>query len=397
MSQRRPPSPLSLLKETAIAPLSHQAEAERRHRVVSRIDALRAELSVGTTADVAAEGHVARAPQARSGAAREGAKLSALTRLPSPLKWAAAALSVAAALLLYFQANNVRVPLLRVTGGELTVVSATGPVRLGHQAHWEASGDVVVATQAAEASVVLPSQTAIAFAPQTNATIVRDAPPSGPNTPAAVSGESIRLRGGSVTLNVPKLGPRRSLSVVTEHANVVVHGTIFTVMVETVPSLGQRTRVAVQEGEVSVWSDGQERRLRAGREWSSDKAPPALETAPPTELRREEAELPDAGAEDPSKLGAPVRPAISSLARQNQLFESAQAARRTGQHQLALQRFSELMRAYPRSEQAHNARVEHFRLLRALRRHAEARRSAQIYLRVYPRGFATAEARKLVQ
>jgi TolA-binding protein len=78
------------------------------------------------------------------------------------------------------------------------------------------------------------------------------------------------------------------------------------------------------------------------------------------------------------------------------MFESAQAARRAGQSNLALRRFVELMRAFPRSEQAHNARVEHFRLLRSLGKYAEARQSAQAYLRSHPRGFAAAEARRLV-
>src|SRR5690606_2110765 len=158
---------------------------------------------------------------------------------------------------------------------------AAGLVRLGHDAHWEATDDVVVATQAAEASIILPSQAAVAFSPQSNATIVREAVTPETNTHAGMPGESIRLRGGSVTLNVPKLSPRHSLSVVTEHATVVVHGTVFAVMLESVPSQGKRTRVVVREGEVSVWSGGQERRLSAGRQWSSDESSPDAESAPP--------------------------------------------------------------------------------------------------------------------
>lgn len=397
MTERRPPSPLDLLKETVVTPLPSKAEAERRRRVLNRIDALRAELSAGIAPSSAAERHTAPAQHPHLSAVRQEAKPSALKRRPAPLKWAAAALAIAAALLLYFQVNDVRAPLLRVTGGELMVESAAGSVRLTHDAHWEATDNVAVATQAAEARVILPSQTAVAFAPQSNAIISRETVSSSTNNHADMPGESIRLSRGSVTLNVPKLGLRRSLSVVTEHATVVVHGTIFTVMVDTVPSLGQRTRVTVQEGEVSVWSGRQERRLSAGREWSSDDNSPVTETAPSTDPARDETERPDAGADDTSKRGASAKHSTSNLARQNQLFESAQAARRAGQHQLALRRFSELMRVYPNSEQAHNARVEHFRLLRGLGRRAEARRSAEVYLRIYPRGFAAAEARKLAQ
>ncbi len=397
MSECEPESPLTVFKETVIEPLSGEAEAARRRRVVSRIDALRTELSADQPPRVSPMDATRAAEHPGRGAAPERPERIELKRVSAPWKWAAAALSLAAALLLYLQMNDVRPPLLRVTGGELTVESAAGPVRLGNDAQWEAAGNAVVTTHDAEASIVLPSQTTVAFAPESNAAIVREDVPPGTNTRAGVAGESIRLAGGGVTLNVPKLGKRHSLSVVTEHATVVVHGTVFTVLVEDGAVQGRRTRVAVQEGEVSVWSAGRERRLTAGQAWSSDEGSPAPESAARMEPVREEIERRDAGAADTSKRGPSVRPVVSELARQNQLFERAQAARRAGQHQLALQRFSELMRAHPRSEQAHNARVEHFRLLRSLGRHAEARRSAEVYLRVYPRGFAAAEARKLVQ
>src|SRR5690606_7292627 len=120
MTERQPPNPLDLLKETVMTPLPSEAEAERRRRVVSRIDALRAELSAGLTPSVAAAEHTTRAQHPHLSAVWEGAKPSALKRRTAPLKWAAAALAIAAALLLYFQANEVPAPLLRVTGGELT-------------------------------------------------------------------------------------------------------------------------------------------------------------------------------------------------------------------------------------------------------------------------------------
>lgn len=413
MSERPPPSPLCLLRDTEIAPLSTEAEAERRQRMVARIDALRVELTA--SADGEALGHQALEERTRdplparlsvnpSPLGRFWSALGASTRsfvrdLPS-WSWPIGALPVAVAVLFLIAVSDwvrdadVPEALLRVASGELTVESASGPLRLGRDGQWNETDDVTVATEATEATVVLSSRTSVSFAPQSHATISRDVLPS---TKARLLSpdERIRLSGGSVTLNVPKLAPERSLSVVTEHATVVVRGTIFAVMVEALPSHDRRTRVTVQDGEVSVWSAGRELTLGAGQEWSSSDASQELGTKP-AETSPDEARL-DAGANGTSRLTSPGKAPTSDLARQNQLFESAQAAKRSGQHPLALRRFSELMRTYPRSEQAHNARVEHFRLLRSLGRQAEARRSAEAYLRDYPKGFAAAEARKLAQ
>lgn len=420
MSERPPsilPSPLSLLKDTEMTPLSQEAEAERRQRIVSRIDALRVELKASTEGDVLGrctsqadtQGNVAaRSSVNPSPLRRYWGTLAASTRgfvqnLPS-WRWPLAALPVGVAALVliavsdWLRTPDDQVPLLRVARGELTVEAATGPLRLEQDGQWRDTDDVTVATEASEATVVLSSRTSVVFAPQSSATISRDVLPSA-KARLLEPDERIRLNGGSVTLNVPKLAPERSLSVVTEHATVVVRGTIFAVMVEALPSHGKRTRVSVREGEVSIRSKGRELELHAGQEWSSSTQEPAAKPSDASgnaATSRDDARL-DAGTNGASKPASSLKAPISDLARQNQLFESAQAAKRAGQRGLALERFSELMRTYPRSEQAHNARVEHFRLLRALGRQAEARSSAEAYLRDFPRGFAAAEARKLTQ
>jgi hypothetical protein len=415
MSERLPPdlpSPLHLLKGAEVTPLSKEAEAARRQRIVARIDALRVELAASTEEGVGGRPRVEQ--QARGNMSTPSVNPSPLGRWWGTLgestktfvrdlsswRWPLAAMPVGIAVLVLIAFSerlrnaDDQEALLRVASGELTVESGSGPLRLGQDGQWKETDDVTVTTQATEATVVLSSRTSVVFSPQSNATISREVLPS---TKARLLNpdERIRLSGGSVTLNVPKLAPERSLSVVTEHATVVVRGTIFAVMVEALPSHGKRTRVTVQEGEVSVRSAGRELKLNAGQEWSSSELSPEKPNEA-AETSRGQAAL-DAGTSGVSKPASANKAPISELARQNQLFESAQAAKRAGQHQLALTRFSELMRTYPRSEQAHNARVEHFRLLRAMGRHVEARRSAEAYLRDYPKGFAVAEARKLTK
>jgi hypothetical protein len=54
------------------------------------------------------------------------------------------------------------------------------------------------------------------------------------------------------------------------------------------------------------------------------------------------------------------------------------------------------MQAYPDGELAHNARVEHFRLLAETGDLDDARASARVYLERYPHGFARREADRLI-
>jgi hypothetical protein len=394
MTEREPPSVLRLLRDTEDTPLSSEAEAERRRRIVSRIEMVRAELSVS-----AAHEHL-----------DSGQHLADIRRVV-PKRWAkhwkataAVVLPLAAALLIWVTTRGVAsVPLVRVEAGQVEVESTAGAGPLHRDETWDRANDVVVATRENEATVVLPSRTTVEFAPQSRAGIERSASlvvnnegPVGPRD--EVRDERVHLRQGSVTLDVPQLAPERSFSVVTAQAKVVVRRALFAVLIETSSSNAEQTRVVVRQGEVSVWSGGRERRVSAGQEWSSQGEHPATAGAPNDDAPVSVSVLSgrDAGAAPAPKSAAVATTGASDLARQNQMFESAQAARRAGQSDLALRRFVELMRAFPRSEQAHNARVEHFRLLRSLGKHAEARQSARAYLRSHPRGFAAAEARRLV-
>jgi outer membrane protein assembly factor BamD (BamD/ComL family) len=78
------------------------------------------------------------------------------------------------------------------------------------------------------------------------------------------------------------------------------------------------------------------------------------------------------------------------------LLEAAELAQRGGMPTLAIERLERLIRRYPDSELAHNARVERFRVLERAGRHDDAVGAARAYLKRYPDGFAREEAENLI-
>ena len=218
--------------------------------------------------------------------------------------------------------------------------------------------------------------------------------------PRAVAVQSVRLQRGVLTVSKAQSDEVQEVRVFTEQADVVMRGTLFAVMIDRSTENHGVTRVVVREGEVNVRPGGHHRKLAAGQSGSPDDGvnPEVAEGVRPATTPAAEVQ-PVAGATDagPDVLPRGGAKVSSSLAEQNRAFERAQAARRNGHAEQALGLFEVLWRKFPGSEQAHNARVEHFRLLRALGRNEQARRSAQAYLRAYPRGFAAAEAGRLTR
>lgn len=382
MTERDEFNPLEALRNAEVPPLSEEVENARRRRIVGSIEALRVSLS--------------EEPTREHGRGKKSDSRQAVVWLK---RAAAVVLPVAAAVALWLQWDTRQPsPLVVVASGEVVVESSDGSSRLTRDQQWQSGDEVSLVTGGSEVNLVLPSKTSLHLANQTRATVARVAVPSkraDDSHPAQerVAGEGIRVARGSVQLSASE-PEERSLVVVTEQAEVVMRGTLFAVLVTASPT-DARTKVSVQAGEATVLSGGREYRLTAGQAWtsSSERADVAA-TGDGVAV--------DAGtnatrtAEGANKAAAAKGPS-SDLAQQNRLFEAAQAARRSGQTSLALRRFSELIAKFPRSEQAHNARVEHFRLLRSLGRRDEARRSAQAYLNRYPRGFAAAEARELTR
>lgn len=94
--------------------------------------------------------------------------------------------------------------------------------------------------------------------------------------PTSEGKQSLVLRSGRVTVEVPKLPPGKTLSVVTPDAEVRVHGTRF-----QVTRTAQETQVYVQEGVVEVLPEG------SGRASQTVRAGESV-TVPSVEVYREE-------------------------------------------------------------------------------------------------------------
>lgn len=377
MNDQDPPSPLSLLKASEPFALCPSEEAQRRQRIVGRIDSLRRELQKTPDNPPRPVFVMARVFESR-------------------FKWAFAALvplAVAAGIL--WGTGNAQEPLVRVESGVVTLETSNGKQRLSDEGAWNAADGVGVSTEVAEATLTLPNRVHATVSPHTRLYIQRRTNTPSPTSPSDGSSgarHNLALDQGKVTLSGQMVTRDAPFELTTTHALVQVRATTFALTLEKLPSEGGRTRLVVREGEVSIFDAGQEHRLTAGQEWSSPSArspaTPATSSAPAASAEANDINV------DPTPT--PELKAKSALAQQNQMFESAQAARHAGNPNLALQRFAALIRKYPGSEQAHNARVEEFRLLRSLGRQQEAQRSARAYLRAHPRGFAAREATRIV-
>jgi hypothetical protein len=220
-------------------------------------------------------------------------------------------------------------------------------------------------------------------------------------------GQDLRLGAGTVSLRVPKLGARRTLSVVTPDARVTVRGTRFSV---SFAAGGARPGTQVHVTEGSVWVDhgGTEDVLAAGQSWSSRPelaavAPPepahegeARDSVPPSPAPRTSIAA-NAGNDAREKTNASVAhhfaAAESTLAAENELYRSAAASIRTGQDARAVGLLETFLARFPRSPLAQSADVERLRALVRLGRRDAAAHAARQYLSAYPHGFANEEAR----
>jgi ferric-dicitrate binding protein FerR (iron transport regulator) len=160
----------------------------------------------------------------------------------------------------------------------------------------------------------------------------------------------IVLASGKVDVQVPKLNGG-SFVVTTPHAEVVVHGTAFTVEVFEPDTRPGETCVAVTEGSVSVRSNGTDVLLGPSGRWSSFPNSSRCEGKPAP--RRSE--------------GHAAKPEVSSLAVQNGIFQAALTARHRGDDREAIRLFDELLQKYPDSPLATEAVDQRKRALEHLR------------------------------
>jgi hypothetical protein len=255
----------------------------------------------------------------------------------------------------------------------------------------------LVVTKADESvELRLASNTALSVAPASELGLTRREPAEGGLE------ERLELRAGSVTLSVPKLGPRDTLAVETRDARVEVRGTHFSVRIVDRAPLAPYTEVKVSEGSVLVRAAGLRHLVGAAQSFRS------IDPAPIGSVEPQQGEAPSVASPEPAPASAVAprsarresapRPVFtpSELAAQNRLLEAAELAQRSGMPALALQRLEVLIARYPEAELAHNARVERFRLLREMGLAREAELAARQYLQSHPNGFAREEAERLV-
>ncbi|HEX7669350.1 MAG TPA: FecR domain-containing protein [Polyangiaceae bacterium] len=170
----------------------------------------------------------------------------------------------------------------------------------------------------------------------------------------SVSGpeRSVELQDGQIGCSVPKLPKGEHFSVVTPNARVVVHGTRFTVRVESVEVGVTRTCVRVQEGVVSVHDRAGVATLLVGDEWGCGAVAARgteARSAPPFQRRPLHPSLrADTARTRPERTG--------TLAEETALLQTGLAAERRGQRGPAAAAFTRLLSRFPDSPLAPEAR-----------------------------------------
>jgi hypothetical protein len=211
---------------------------------------------------------------------------------------------------------------------------------------------------------------------------------------ASPTEERLRLAAGRVELHVERRPDSRRIVVVeTPDSEVVVHGTVFSVSVDSSSGVGV-TRVQVTEGTVSVLHRGERSFVTTGQDWSSAVKPQPLRAA-------------EGPARARSTETAPARPQrhgarraerasgseSSSLGEENRMFSQAVEARNRGDDRAAVELFGALLGKFPGGKLAEEARIERMRALTRLGDATRAAAEARRYLARHASGFARDEAR----
>jgi hypothetical protein len=161
----------------------------------------------------------------------------------------------------------------------------------------------------------------------------------------------VELRHGLLTCSVPHLREGQRFSVQTPDARVVVHGTVFSVRVDSKRTPGAETCVEVTDGVVIVQHAGGETALNAGDQWGCDaspSAPPPASAAPPPTPTARERQLVAHGSARPAER--------STLGEESRLLQEALAAERVGQPERAQGLLNQLLSRYPNSPLSSEAR-----------------------------------------
>jgi ferric-dicitrate binding protein FerR (iron transport regulator) len=196
---------------------------------------------------------------------------------------------------------------------------------------------------------------------------------------AGRTGERVRLGLGRVDVEVTH-SKERNVVVETPHAELLVVGTAFSVLVQGEGDAAE-TSVEVTRGVVWVLQGGKQQAvLEAGARWSSGSRAAATPSATPPAQRA----LPSTSAQQ------------GTLAEENHLFRAALDARNRGDNGTAAELFGELLRRFPRSVVGEEASLGRLRALGRLGRSQEARSEAKRYLARFPSGHAREEAERVI-
>jgi len=184
----------------------------------------------------------------------------------------------------------------------------------------------------------------------------------------AGAANQVELRQGLLTCSVPHLQEGQRFSVQTPDARVVVHGTVFSVRVDSKRALGTLTCVEVTDGVVIVQHAGGETALNAGDRWGCDSKPdapvpessasafaPASTSAPGSAVAGRHP-VPHNGVRPPQR---------STLGEESRLLQDALAAERVGQREQAQSLLTQLLARYPNSPLTSEARRASARIARA--------------------------------
>jgi len=165
----------------------------------------------------------------------------------------------------------------------------------------------------------------------------------------AGSKNQVLLTQGLLSCTVPHLTEGQRFAVVTPDARVVVHGTVFSVQVDTLRAPGSQTCVAVTDGVVIVQHGDSETALNAGESWGCAPDPEST-AARPALLEAPKATKPPA-----SRSGSRA-PEHGTLTEETALFQAALASERLGDRTQAQAQLSRLLSRYPSSPLAPEAR-----------------------------------------
>jgi hypothetical protein len=294
------------------------------------------------------------------------------------------------------RSNTPQVTALRVSEGRVQVVE--GDVRVIRPHDYDtrvsrefeiAQGDYVQTESTSKAVITLRANIRVELFSSSHLRL---------GDAVSMSQSDVWLRQGKARFDVAKRPPNGKFSVHSPDADIIVHGTSFTVEVRQIPA-GVQTVVSVTEGLVSVDGAGQTHWLKAGESWASREDTTVLSDftsrASSAPLQAKETSSSASSRMLPKIVSSTVAGSTSTLGAESQLFAASMAAKRRGDDQGALRLIDEFLGKYPASQLAQNARVERFRVLKRLGLREQAASAAREYMAQTPDGFAREEARSL--